>query len=305
MGFGLALARLPGVNSTGLSSSVNDDQYIDIRGLGASETVALLDGHPVGPIGVYGINGGGSYPYVVQLRRHADLRLEQSAGHVRVGRERIVRRRRDRRHRRHADDQPQRQTAVQFAEGIGNQGGQQTAAVATGTAGKIQYAAAYGVNGTYGMFSPGLVAQTGRPNNSANLNNGGECTSGNDISACNIEAQHVHRSARTPSSRAASRSCGYNLSNNTNFTATVYSAASKPTRPGTATTTTSPTTPGSRRSRPTRPTARSRPIAAAPSRATPSSSTPPATRRARRPPTGRRHHPARTAAAPIATAAPT
>ena len=52
----------PGVNSTGSSSSVSDDLSIDIRGLGASETQALLDGHPVGPQGVYPINGGGSYP---------------------------------------------------------------------------------------------------------------------------------------------------------------------------------------------------------------------------------------------------
>ena len=57
------LRSIPGVNLAGLSSSLGDDLYLNIRGLGESETEALLDGHPVGPLGVYSINSpGGAYP---------------------------------------------------------------------------------------------------------------------------------------------------------------------------------------------------------------------------------------------------
>ncbi len=158
-----ALVKLPGVDGEGLSSSPGDDTYINIRGLGASETVALLDGHPVGPIGVYGINGGGSYPTSFNYADTPIFGLSKvqvtfgSGASGLYGVDAIGGT---------VDMQtinPSVKPQYDLLEGIGNQGRQQTAAVATGTAGKIQYAAAYGVNGTYGMFSPGLVAQTGRP----------------------------------------------------------------------------------------------------------------------------------------------
>lgn len=45
------LGTLPGVNFS-TSSSVGDDASINLRGFGSDETAALLDGHPVGPLGV-------------------------------------------------------------------------------------------------------------------------------------------------------------------------------------------------------------------------------------------------------------
>ncbi len=54
------LGKLPEVNLIGLDSAVGDDISIDIRGLKPSETQVMLDGHPIGPLGVYpGDIGGG------------------------------------------------------------------------------------------------------------------------------------------------------------------------------------------------------------------------------------------------------
>ncbi len=53
---GDALDALPGINLTGLSSSVGDSLGIDIRGFGSAETSTLIDGHPMGPQGA--VSGG-------------------------------------------------------------------------------------------------------------------------------------------------------------------------------------------------------------------------------------------------------
>ena len=56
---GDALGTLPGVNLSGLSSSIGDDLGINIRGFGTSETQTLIDGHPVGQFGP----GSGGYSF--------------------------------------------------------------------------------------------------------------------------------------------------------------------------------------------------------------------------------------------------
>jgi len=53
---GDGLDTQPGVNLTGLSSSVGDGLGIDIRGFGSAETSTLVDGHPIGPQGA--VSGG-------------------------------------------------------------------------------------------------------------------------------------------------------------------------------------------------------------------------------------------------------
>ncbi|HEY5339766.1 MAG TPA: TonB-dependent receptor, partial [Candidatus Aquilonibacter sp.] len=54
-----ALRTLPGVNNgiTGDTASLSDDINLSIRGIGTLETVAAIDGHPIG----YGIKGGYNY----------------------------------------------------------------------------------------------------------------------------------------------------------------------------------------------------------------------------------------------------
>jgi outer membrane receptor protein involved in Fe transport len=223
LNFGEALGRLPGVNSTGLSSSVSDDSYIDIRGLGASETQALLDGHPVGPQGVYGINGGGSYPTSFNYADSPLFGLSRvqvtfgSGASGLYGVDAIGGT---------IDMQTLNPTAkpvTNFLQGIGNQGRTQTAFSTTGSLGRLSYALAGGVQGTYGMFFPGLVAQTGRPNNNSNANNGGNCTQANDISACNL-ALNTYSVSQNSTLRSGLGKLKYNLSNNTTFTTTLFSS---------------------------------------------------------------------------------
>ncbi|MGP6156615.1 MAG: TonB-dependent receptor domain-containing protein [Vulcanimicrobiaceae bacterium] len=226
IGFASSLVRLPGVNSTGLSSSVSDDQYIDIRGLGESETQALLDGHPVGPQGVYGINGGGSYPKAFNYSDTPVFGLRQvqvtfgSGATGLYGVDAIGGT---------VDLQtlnPTTKPASNFWQGYGDQGRAQTAFNATGTYGRISYAVAAGVLGTYGMFAPGLIAQTGRPNNNANANNGGACTAGNDISPCNL-ALNSYSVSQNSTLRAGLAKLRFDLSNNTSFTTRLYSSGQR------------------------------------------------------------------------------
>jgi outer membrane receptor protein involved in Fe transport len=223
IGFGLALARLPGVNSTGLSSSVSDDQYLDIRGLGPSETQTLLDGHPVGPQGVYAINGGGSYPYGFNFSDSPIFGLSKVTVTFGSGATGL-----------YGVDaiggtidlqtlNPSLQPTEHFWQSIGDQGRMQTAADATGTIGRLSYALAGGVLGTYGMFAPALITQTGRPNNNENANNRGACTAGNDISACNT-ALNTYLVSQNSTLRATLAKLRYHLSNNTTITTTLYSS---------------------------------------------------------------------------------
>jgi len=61
---GEALGTLPGVNLRGQNANTGDDLYVDIRGLKPSETQTLLDGHPIGPIGVNSSTTAGGYDYM-------------------------------------------------------------------------------------------------------------------------------------------------------------------------------------------------------------------------------------------------
>ncbi len=223
LNFGSAVDKLPGVNANSLSSSVSDDLTLNIRGLGASETQALLDGHPVGPQGVYAINGGGSYPTAFNYADSPLFGLSRvqvtfgSGASGLYGVDAIGGT---------VDMQtlnPTVKPVASFWEGIGNQGKGQTYFNTTGSVGRLAYAVAGGVQGTYGMFAPGLITQSGRPNNNANLNNGGNCTQGNDISACNT-ALNTYSVSQNATLRAGLAKFRYNLSNNTTFTTTVYAS---------------------------------------------------------------------------------
>jgi len=220
------LAHLPGVNGQGLSSSVGDDTYLNIRGLGASETVALLDGHPVGPQGVYGINGGGTYPTSFN---YADTplyglsKVQVTFGSGSTGL--------------YGVDaiggtvdlqtiEPTQKFELSGLEGLGNQGRQSTGGLATGTIGRLGYAIAAGVSGTYGLFSPQVIAQTGRPNNNTNNPGNGACTAGNDISACNL-ALNTYSVSQNTVVKGGLGKLKYNLSNATSVTGTLYASGSQ------------------------------------------------------------------------------
>ncbi len=166
--FGDQLRTLPGVNLGGLTSSVGDDLYINIRGMGTSETQALLDGHPVGPIGVYAFNGGGNFPTSFNFADSPGFALNKVEVTFGSGSSGL-----------YGNDaiggtinmetlNPTAERHYEMQYGIGDQGKQISFAKATGMLGKLGYAFAGGVTGTYGMFSPQQITQTALPDNAGN-----------------------------------------------------------------------------------------------------------------------------------------
>jgi outer membrane receptor for ferrienterochelin and colicin len=155
-----SLAKLPGVNFIGQDSAVGDDIAIDIRGLKPSETQVLLDGHPIGPFGVYpGSIGGGSGAYDFQdspLFAIQNTVITYGSGATGLYGVDAV------------GGAVDLQTlnpsiAPQFITkyGTGGQGKQLFAAQMTGTENKLGYVFLHGVVGTYGDFPSQIVSQTG------------------------------------------------------------------------------------------------------------------------------------------------
>jgi len=155
-----SLAKLPEVNLIGTSSSVGDDIAVDIRGLKPSETQTMLDGHPIGPLGVYpGSIGGGSggFDYQVSpLFATENSLVTYGSGAVGLyGVDAIGG---------SVDMQTFNPTllphgTVQY--GFGGYGKQSFSFDATGTDEKLGYALAYGATGTYGNFPGSTNQQTG------------------------------------------------------------------------------------------------------------------------------------------------
>ncbi len=159
------LGKLPGVNRADADSSRGDDIGIDIRGLKPSETQVLLDGHPIGPTGVYpgwDIGGGtGGFDFAdspVFALKSAQVTYGSGAtglyGVDAVG---------------GAIDfqtiDPTKKPQGILRYGYGDEGNQLFAAQATGTVGKLGYVLVHGVNGTYGLFPSQVIAQTGARGN--------------------------------------------------------------------------------------------------------------------------------------------
>ena len=160
---GDALGTLPGVNLTGLSSSVGDGLGIDIRGFGSSETETLLDGHPIGPQGASGNNTfdfqvSPSYAIANTVVTYGSGALglygtDSIGGTVDL-----------------QTLNPTPQNHLQVSQGVGYEGRRFTALQATGTAGKLGFALAHAVDGTYGPYKlqnraqPGLFTATNAGN---------------------------------------------------------------------------------------------------------------------------------------------
>jgi outer membrane receptor for ferrienterochelin and colicin len=161
---GDSLTVLPGVNvaatNSGVpsnnSANIGGDLYIDIRGFGSGETQTLIDGHPVGPFGV-GALGAGGYDYqdspLFALSR-AEVSYG-SGGAALYGVDAIG----------GTINQitlnPTIAPQVVLRQSIGDQGRLSTALQASGTFGKVSAILLHGIQGTYGVFAPANVAQTG------------------------------------------------------------------------------------------------------------------------------------------------
>jgi outer membrane receptor protein involved in Fe transport len=158
------LGKLPGVNYIGLDSAVGDDIAIDIRGLKPSETQVLLDGHPIGPLGVSpGDIGGGTGGYDFQdgpLFAIGNTVVTYGSGAVGLYGVDAVGGSVD---LQTLNPTVTPQTKVQY--GFGDQGKQLFDAQMTGTEGRFAYAILHGVVGTYGDFPTQDIAQTGARGN--------------------------------------------------------------------------------------------------------------------------------------------
>ncbi len=148
---GDVLTTVPGV-VTATSSSVGDDMTLSVRGFNATETATLLDGHPIGPIGAFGLG----YNYNVSPfwgLSGADVIFGSGATGV-YGATTIA----------GAVDlqtiNPTRENQISFTQGAGSYAKYMTGLLATGTVKNLGYAFAWGVQGTNGNFEPGYRLQT-------------------------------------------------------------------------------------------------------------------------------------------------
>ena len=148
------LATLPGVNFS-TSSSVGDDSSINLRGFGSDESASLLDGHPVGPLGV----GSGGFNFSLGPAfglSQIDVTYGSGAQGL-YGSDTIggaVN---------YLTLSPTARPSFSFQQQVGGFGIRSTGITATGTIGKLGYAIAAGRLGEYGDFAPGQVAQSARP----------------------------------------------------------------------------------------------------------------------------------------------
>jgi outer membrane receptor protein involved in Fe transport len=173
-----ALGQVPGVNLSGSPHSVGDDISIDIRGMGPGEVRPLVDGHPIGPLGI------GNQDYLDYTNSAFSLlqniQITEGSGATGLYGVDVI--------GGTIDFQTLNPTAkphYHFSQAYGDDGTLDTLFSATGTDGKIGYVLGHSVTGTYGDFEPQQIFQSGRPNNNSNLPNGGACTASNDVSSCN------------------------------------------------------------------------------------------------------------------------
>jgi len=150
---GDALRQLAAVNNgiTGDTAALGDDINLNIRGIGTAETVAALDGNPIG----YGIKGGFNYQ-LSPLFPFRDVQvLYGSGGSDVLGINAIggvV-------NFQTLDPTPTQ--VVSVMQGYGTFQRQATNLIASGSSGKLGYVLAYGVSGLDGPFRNAYFYQTG------------------------------------------------------------------------------------------------------------------------------------------------
>ena len=209
-----AIGQVPGVNLSGGPHTVGDDTTIDIRGMGAGEVRPLIDGHPVGPIGVFNQD---YYNYVnspYSLLQNIQVTVGSGASGL-YGVDVIGGT---------IDFQTLTPTAkprFEFVQQYGDDGTLGTILKATGSVGHFGYAVGHAVTGTYGELFPGPVFQGARPNNNVNAPNGGACTGSNDLTSCNqaLNTYSVSGNYKTLNDLVKLR---YNFTPSTALTLTAY-----------------------------------------------------------------------------------
>ena len=157
-----ALKEFPGVDVSGDTLSPGGDAYVSLRGLRPAESLVLLDGHPIGPIGVRGstpdsdgtIAGFNFQDAPLFALRSIDIdfgaRMNGEAGSQAVGGTIDLR-----------TIDPTQRSIVALEQKLGSQGQASTSLRLTGSADKLSYALVTGVDGTTGLFPGATIAQSG------------------------------------------------------------------------------------------------------------------------------------------------
>lgn len=138
------LRTLPGVNNgiNGDTAALGDDVNLSIRGIGTLETVATLDGHPIG----YGIKGGYNYQLSPVFPYRSIAVLYGSGGSNILGVNAIggvVN---------FSTLEPTPQAHFIFTQGFGTFDRLASSFSATGSQGRLGYALSYGTSGLDGPF---------------------------------------------------------------------------------------------------------------------------------------------------------
>jgi hypothetical protein len=215
--FANQLATLPAIN-LGTSSSPGDDVSIDIRGFGSSETATLLDGRPVGPLGVGSPDTFNFADTPVAALDSVDVTYgsgsqglygsDTIAGAVNM----------------HLLE-PTTTSQYTFQQQIGTDGVLGSALDFSGKEGRVGYVGALGVSGLDGTLN-GDIFQSARPELLAtgSVNPPFACSNanGNDVSKCNQAADTypVGQNTKLTSELAKFR---YDLASNTSLTVSAFS----------------------------------------------------------------------------------
>lgn len=154
---GDALATLPFVTAS-TSSSQGDDESLSLRGFNPTESLTLLDGHPIGPIGAFS-NG---YDYqLAQFWGFSNTSIVYGSGAAGLYAVPTLAGAID-----FQTINPTPQQHFTLTQGYGDLGHQLTGVTLSDTIGRVGYALSYGVDGTEGELT-GNISQT-------NLQNGGQ-----------------------------------------------------------------------------------------------------------------------------------
>jgi Carboxypeptidase regulatory-like domain/TonB-dependent Receptor Plug Domain len=153
---GDTLLSQPGLTSFNLDSAPGDDLNISIRGMRPSEVQTLIDGTPVGPLGVYNGTGGGFNYQLTPTFGLSNLEITYgSGGSSLLGVDALAGT---------INFQSLNPTAKPegyLEQSFGNEGIKRTVAQATGMIGKLGYGFSTGVEGSYGGFAPQTITQSG------------------------------------------------------------------------------------------------------------------------------------------------
>ena len=212
------LESIPGMN-VNTSSSPGDDSSVNIRGFGSSETSTLLDGHPVGPLGVQ-VRDRFNYSMVPTFGLSNVNVTYGSGAQGLYGNDTVA----------GAVNfetiSPTVTPERSFLQSFGGYGKNATGISAAGTFKKLGYAVGAAVQGTTGAFNGQQIFQSARPSNtnSASLSPNGACNNanGNDVSLCNqnVSTYAVSQSTKLTSEIAKLK---YNFTPSTAFQVGFYS----------------------------------------------------------------------------------